>query len=283
MGDAIYFVGDDGITGQELWKYDGNELTQVADLNPGPARSYPNHFSIYDDHLYFGAEVDGSSTGFWKTDGTTMEPVADVRIFGADDATIYHGELYFRGMSETGIDLWKTDGATVTEVADLNPRTNSDPTGMTVYKDELYFVAEDEEYGGELYKTDGSDVVRLTDIAPGYRDGLKTYEAPILAVFDDQLYFVADDGTTGDKLWRTDGDDIRLVDFETDYTPRMYHSRTPIEFRGDLYFLGTDPVGGTELWKVTPVPEPGTIPLTLAMLLTLLIAYAYRKHRRRLA
>ncbi len=52
----LYFSGDDGIHGTELWMYDGvNNPTMVADINVGKAYSEPSKFAVYKDNLYFSA------------------------------------------------------------------------------------------------------------------------------------------------------------------------------------------------------------------------------------
>ena len=35
LGNAMYFRADDGVSGIELWKYDGTSVSLVADINPG--------------------------------------------------------------------------------------------------------------------------------------------------------------------------------------------------------------------------------------------------------
>jgi ELWxxDGT repeat protein len=78
----VFFAGDDGVHGQELWASDGTpEGTRlVADINPGPAASWPENMSAVGGALFFKA--DDGQHGFepWRSDGTTggTRLVADV-------------------------------------------------------------------------------------------------------------------------------------------------------------------------------------------------------------
>jgi ELWxxDGT repeat protein len=82
VGGTVFFAGDDGVHGQELWASDGTpEGTRlVADINPGPAASWPEKLSAVGGALFFKA--DDGQHGFepWRSDGTTggTRLVADV-------------------------------------------------------------------------------------------------------------------------------------------------------------------------------------------------------------
>ena len=45
----LYFRATDGIRGQELWATDGNNITLIADLNPGTADAFPKYLYVYKD------------------------------------------------------------------------------------------------------------------------------------------------------------------------------------------------------------------------------------------
>jgi len=63
---VLFFAADDGEHGQELWAYDGQNLTMLADLYPGPGWSDPGQFTVFKDVLYFTASNDELGSELWK-------------------------------------------------------------------------------------------------------------------------------------------------------------------------------------------------------------------------
>ena len=82
--------------------------------------------------------------------------------------------LYFSANDGiNGMELWKTDGTVsgTMMVKDLNPgATGSNPTGLTVFNNVLYFAATDAN-GTELWKSDGTanGTVLFKDLVSGFR------------------------------------------------------------------------------------------------------------------
>ena len=74
MNDVLYFAFDDGKeeTGKELWRTDGTAdgTYLVKDIREGSDDSGITDFVVYDNHIYFGANIDGSWSELWKSDGT---------------------------------------------------------------------------------------------------------------------------------------------------------------------------------------------------------------------
>lgn len=166
-GKVIYFRGDDGETGRELWKSDGTRsgTLLVKEINPGPASSAPANFVYLDGLLYFSADDGKSGRELWRSDGTAA------------------GTL---------------------RVKDINPgRKGSAPTFLTRVGKLLFFRADDGRQGRELWRSDGSTAgtVLVKDINPGNKS------ATPLALTDiqGQLRFSADDGEHGRTLWISDG------------------------------------------------------------------------------
>jgi ELWxxDGT repeat protein len=88
-------------------------------------------------------------------------------------------------------------------VADITPGSgSSDPNGLAVFEDALYFWAEDGAggYGEELWRYDSVTVTLVADINP---NGTSYYEARSRpTTFRGALYFGAKEDTYGAELWK---------------------------------------------------------------------------------
>jgi ELWxxDGT repeat protein len=130
---------------------------------------------------------------------------------------------------------------------DIYPGSYSSfPSSMTVYKNKLYFTANDALNGNELWASDGTSAVTLLfkDINPGPSDSY-----PIsLIVFNDKLYFTAND-THGVELWSTDGTNSG-TSIVRDINPGFEGSNPYYltVFNSKLYFRASDGLNGYELW-----------------------------------
>lgn len=217
---TLYFVADDGDTGDELWQYDGSTVSLAAEMTAGSDGSNPGNLFVYDGALYFGANGDAGS-GLWKYDGTDASFVqsfsdrfdedfpSNFAVY--DDGTTSGADLYFNadGGSD-GSELWRYDGSSTSQVDDINGGGfSSSPEALTVYDDggtsgaDLYFRAETESDGSELFRyEDGASAGLVEDINSGSDDGLGFSN---FIVYSGALYFEATAGTDGDELWKYDG------------------------------------------------------------------------------
>ena len=148
---ALYYVANDGETGDEIWSYDGSSVSQLKDLNPGSGSSYPGPLTVYDDMLYFLA-ADGETAGLWKYNGSTVSMVTDASLTGF--LTVYDGALYFpRNNGKSGTELYRYDGSTVSLAAEVHPgEEGSELHSVVAYDGALYFSANDGETGRELWR-----------------------------------------------------------------------------------------------------------------------------------
>src|SRR5437868_4566674 len=94
FSNQVFFSAYTQATGFELWKYDGNSVSLVADINPTV------------DDLGFGLKEGNDSSPSWLT--------------------AYKGNLYLSAYEPThGDELWRYDGSQVTRVSDINPDANN--------------------------------------------------------------------------------------------------------------------------------------------------------------
>ncbi len=169
----LYFSAKDGVTGNELWRYDplvpaGASL--VADIVPGGIydSGNPSHMTAYNGKLYFSAD-DGTGAGneLWRYDVATdtAEMFCNINELpppsGGEDPEHeswpsqffeYEGILYFAADDGVhGRELWATDGNTAWLVLDIYPgQYGSGVGGFCIYQGDLYFVADNNETGSEV-------------------------------------------------------------------------------------------------------------------------------------
>ena len=72
INDVVYFVGNDGVSGAELWETDGTAAgtVMVKDVYVGATSSSPTKFYRVGNHVYFEADDGTHRRELWRTDGT---------------------------------------------------------------------------------------------------------------------------------------------------------------------------------------------------------------------
>lgn len=112
LNDTLYFCGNDGTTGDQLFQHNKQNGTQVItyNINPG-STSFPSSFITYGKHMYFSAYDDTNGIELWRYDGTNApEMVADIDSVGSSNPLnmeIMNNVLYFSANSlDSGIELY---------------------------------------------------------------------------------------------------------------------------------------------------------------------------------
>ena len=277
VGNTLYFVGDDGVNGNELWKSDGTETgtMMVKDISSGNPIIVPSRLTSVGNTLYFISDDGTNGVELWKSDGTeagTMM-VKDINsgnghswpfLLGSIGNTIYFA-------ADDGIhgnELWKSDGTEAGTVMISDIRAGSDDSLPEYYLhsviigNTIYFTAEDGSHGVELWKSDGtnSGTTMVKDINNNLLvDANGSYPNDLTAI-GNTLYFEANDGNHGNELWKSDGTSSGTF-MVKDIMPGDHYGSNPHELivvGNTLYFVGDDGVNGYELWK-SDGTEAGTV------------------------
>lgn len=281
MGSYFYFMAEgSSTTGYELWRSNGTAggTTLVKDIYTGSGDGYPNHFKNINGTLYFWARTSVAGYELWKSDGTESGTVLIKDIYaGSNDSgwdytstSTFTPDFFSMGNNvyfvategSTGYELWKTDGtATGTvQVKDIKPGTNGSYigggytysngfSGLTLFKNELYFSAEDGTaqpyHGQELWKTNGTvaGTVLVKDIVAGIGDSTPEF----FTIYNNTLYFAAGSGSSTRVLWKTtDGTEASTISISGILNPNYLTVSN-----GILYFSAYASSGsvGTELYR----------------------------------
>lgn len=284
MGNYFYFMAEgSSATGYELWRSNGTAsgTTLVKDIYSGSGDGYPNHFKNINGTLYFWARTSLTGYELWKSDGTANGTVMIKDIYtgtgsnsggweyntqtatSTPDFFQLGNNVYFTAQDgNTGYELWRTDGtaAGTVQVKDIKPGTGSSYTGggytynngysgLTLFKNELYFSAEDGTvqpyHGNELWKTNGTEAgtMMVKDIVAGTGDSTPEF----FTIYNNTLYFVAGSSVGSRVLWKTtDGTEASTVSISGVLNPNYLTVSN-----GILYFSAYASSGsvGTELYR----------------------------------
>ena len=216
FGSNLLFRMDnqDG-TGHEPWKWDSqtNQLSILADINPGSSSSYPS--------LSNGIE-NGNNFYFYASDGTN------------------------------GSELWTYDSQldTVYMVQDISPGNSSSyPSNFASNGTDIFFQANDGTHGTELWKYDLQ--LDLAYMVQDIRSGSNGSSPQELFSDSNGIYFQANDGTNGTELWKYDLQ-LDTAYMVQDIRPgsNSAYARDFVSNGIDVYFRADDGTNGSELWKL---------------------------------
>jgi len=209
----LFLAADDGRSGNELFVYDGNRVTLVADIVPGAGSSLPVLHASAGGRVYFAATSGNTGSEPWVSDGTAPGTLrlGDLCPGAASSnpsqfVCVRGGRVLFTATNGaangTGTELYATDGTVagtglVRDIQRGSP--SSSPRWLVAVGKRVYFAADDGARGNELWVSDGSanGTQLVSDIAMGAGSSNPGYLEPA----GGSLYFAADGGRNGTELW----------------------------------------------------------------------------------
>lgn len=210
----LFFAADDNVQEQvRLWRTDGTAAGTMALANVGHTSYGDNIIEMTDANglLYFVAEGDPAGSGLWRSDGmpTGTVRLGDLGISGGNlhNLAALGRSVVFAAEDAAGVELWTVGGppSGLVRIADINPGpADSNPSGLTAFRNAITFAADNGQQGVELWRSDGTAtgtaLVKDINPLPGQSSAPSDF-----VVLGNVLYFIADDGSHGRELWRSDG------------------------------------------------------------------------------
>ncbi len=252
-GDNLFFMADDRINGEQLWKTDGSPSgTSVVREKEDFSYMVDQVHSLnsFNNRLCFVATVNDYGPEPWITDGTAQNTylLKDIIPGSAtvfpDLFTTVDSFLYFVSYPW---DLWESRGTAET-TRQITSSTTS-PSCMMAFRSKLYFS--DLIY--TLRRYDRADDT-VTIIFRDYDIDLENFVAA-----DSLLYFTAYKDGYGLELWVTNGDQGNIKPVK-DINPGAYDGNISnwLTVGNKLYFSADDGFNGQEIW-VSDGTEDGTV------------------------
>ena len=255
LGSILYFVANEGSSGEELWKTSGSAAgtVRVKDIRAGSMGSSPKQLTSAGSVLYFVANDGLHGNELWKSNGSSSGTVLVKDIFAGSASsnpsriTNVNGIVFFSANDNIkGYELWKSNGTLTGTllVKDIyaSGKTGSFPELLTNVNGMLFFVALDPTTGRELWKSNGtsSGTLRVKDIYPGSTSS----SIDQLTAVNGIAFFMANNGASGLELWKSNGTSTGTV-MVKDLKPGAQGSFNPANFtntNGVLFFTAQQPV-----------------------------------------
>ncbi|MCB9787714.1 MAG: hypothetical protein H6744_13610 [Deltaproteobacteria bacterium] len=220
----LFFVANDGTTGQELWRTDGTPggTFRLGDFSDSP--DSPEYLTAFQGKLYYSNRDVDHGQELWVSDGTAVgtQMAEDILVgtaSGQPSGLIVIGDLlYFAArfdppQGEAGLkgqlEPHIYDGDIVTRLGDFNGEFGSGPTAFLPVSNPsgtwtVYYGNDD-----DLAGTSGTALMRINDTA-SKTERIAFFEPYAFAGAPPATngafwFFGATTAEAGGELWRTDG------------------------------------------------------------------------------
>lgn len=236
--NKILFVAEDDTTGTELFEYDpatGNTKL-IDDIFFGSASSDPLNFVQLDNIMYFSAYTYLRGQELYSYDGTNPPiRLTDLNKDSLDGTSpfprsviAYKNKIYFAGMNDTNmfdqLYAYNPLSQTVNSIQVINPFGPARIWGFTIFRDSLFFSADDGMHGSEPWVYDGiSAATLLSDV----NQGIDPSNPIDFTTYQDAIYFSAYSATNGTELYRYPEDPtLGIRNLHTDALVTVYPNPT---------------------------------------------------------
>ncbi|WP_221392805.1 ELWxxDGT repeat protein [Dyadobacter sp. NIV53] len=268
VAGTLFFVGNDGTSGDALWKSDGTEAgtVLVKDIVPGSGSPKLDGLTDVNGVLYF-LSTTAANTNLWKSNGTTAGTVLikSFPVMTEQTPVVFQGKLFFSGLDQLqNYEVWSSDGtaAGTTILKNITGNANSGTLALTtlvVNNNSLYFIYDSDPTHRAVWTSDGTatGTKSVFSMYPGARTKYsKLVSANNLVYFsmERSIYFT-------EELWRTDGTaggTFHLKSFRNDRGSFFYIRIAALN--QTVLFTAQGENTGTELWK-TDGTVTGTLPV----------------------
>lgn len=265
LDDAIYFAADDGINGEELYKYD--LITQTASLVAN-INAYQDGFSTYevktfDNKIYFSARNGGGLDRFLyvhdPSDNSTQLLVDNMNdeLRNPNYMYEYNGYIYMSGEFDYNDAEFGRYNISTNEfelIANINPDGSSSPNNFIEVNGELWFAADDGQSQSNLWKYNST-----TNSVENIIYQSQTGDFPNIApqsYFDGKFFFQGYKLGSGSELYVYDLVSNTLLDFPEIYVGAGSSSPSGFtEVDGKLFFTARTVDVGRELRVYDPATD----------------------------
>lgn len=241
LGSELFFVGDDGLTGRELWKVSGATTTNIYNFDGGGGHGFAkggNPSAAGNGSIVFATIF---PEAVWMANSSDVQQLSPL---GASEIVFAGGKFVFIYDD----DVWATGGTynTTSRIKIFDDIHPGYPrlTNLTGLGNSAFFVVD----GMQLWQTDGTaeGTIILYDHTPS---GTTPSGTMTLATAGGHLYYVGTFASNNEPAWQSDVfafnpndvwvPSIQLVDASTDQdirtlgNPAVVFMDKPISIRAD--------------------------------------------------
>lgn len=248
---ALYFVGSNSDTGNEIWRSDGTAAGTgvLAESNPGTGDGYPGSFTFAGDRLYFRADEGDGQRELWMSDGSPGGTVRIRRFARGIHHLIASGEqvLFAGDDGITGQEFWGSDGtaAGTRVVKDFRGTVDAAPDALVAAGERLFFRAKVPMVGGVIHATDGTEAGTTASNQLAYISTAISHARTL----GNELIFTSENRDSDYELWKSDGTAAGPVQIKNIRAAGSSAPKYLTTMSGYLLFNADDGIHGAELWR----------------------------------